>query len=306
MPVATKGSDRVTDTKSDPDKGGGATYGRGPCSLPGILCAPSVLRLACSFFHVKLLRYTMLLWLPYYHVSTLKHDDTFAASLSTAFEIGGALGAMILGFVSDRLGSQLGGQGRARIHLSAVALFASSFLFLAYPSIVKSSPAAGYMFMILIGVGVEGPESAMSSSMLADLSETLGMSGSELARLSGIVNGIGTAGAACTGPLQLLVAGSRNSDHALFAALAVVATFAAAALEVRVPVSWATLAKMVLHACPRSLEQSEQGDIKESMQTESSATEFTNETSFATLSVQLAPRKEARARATGARSESTI
>lgn len=243
--LVRRGADRRTATVKDTNSKAQARKNsedpvvakRAPLGLLSLLRTPGALRLAVSFFIVKLLRYAMLLWLPYYHTKMLGHADALAASLATAFEVGGALGALLLGYVSDQLATQLGGPGRARLHLCAAGLLISSLLFVAYPSTAKASASGGYLLMVLVGITVEGPESAMSSSMLADISDTSDLTDTELGRLAGLVNGVGIAGAACTGFVQLLTSYG-DEEMGFFLFLTVAAAVAGAALEVRMPALW--------------------------------------------------------------------
>src|SRR4029079_14370210 len=55
-----------------------------------------------SYFCIKLIRYSLLFWLPYYLVNELGMDKSHAGDFSTSFEIGGVAGTLLLGTLSDR------------------------------------------------------------------------------------------------------------------------------------------------------------------------------------------------------------
>ena len=56
-----------------------------------------------SYFFIKLIRYSLLFWLPFYLETALGYGSAQAGYFSTSFEIGGVLGTMALGALSDRL-----------------------------------------------------------------------------------------------------------------------------------------------------------------------------------------------------------
>ena len=57
---------------------------------------------ACYFF-MKLIRYALLFWLPYYFETVLHYPTTKANDFSNSFEIGGVVGTVVLGLWSDRV-----------------------------------------------------------------------------------------------------------------------------------------------------------------------------------------------------------
>jgi sugar phosphate permease len=56
-----------------------------------------------SYFFIKLIRYSLLFWLPFYLETVLRYAPAQAAYYSTSFEIGGVAGTIALGTLSDRL-----------------------------------------------------------------------------------------------------------------------------------------------------------------------------------------------------------
>ena len=56
-----------------------------------------------SYFFIKLIRYSLLFWLPFYLETVLQYGSAQAGYFSTSFEIGGVVGTIALGALSDRL-----------------------------------------------------------------------------------------------------------------------------------------------------------------------------------------------------------
>jgi sugar phosphate permease len=56
-----------------------------------------------SYFFIKLIRYSLLFWLPFYLETVLQYAPGEAGYFSTSFEIGGVVGTIALGALSDRL-----------------------------------------------------------------------------------------------------------------------------------------------------------------------------------------------------------
>lgn len=171
-----------------------------------LLLFPGVLRLAMSYFLVKLVRYVLLLWLPFYNHAALNQGHLVAAGLATAFEVGGTLGTVLFGCISDleMVKSFVGKGGQARINLCATFLVACGGFTALYPTAARLPfQIFGYCTMLIIGILVAGPEAAMSSSMLLDMSGADALTPEDLGQLAGIINGLGIVGATCTGMVAL-------------------------------------------------------------------------------------------------------
>ncbi|KAK9665673.1 hypothetical protein RND81_14G128000 [Saponaria officinalis] len=72
---------------------------------------PGVANYALCLFFVKLVAYTFLYWLPFYisytEIGGEYLSSETAGNLSTFFDIGGVIGGILAGFVSDKLGASL-------------------------------------------------------------------------------------------------------------------------------------------------------------------------------------------------------
>jgi sugar phosphate permease len=72
-------------------------------SFSQVLFIPNLLRLGGAYFCVKLVRYIMMFWLPFYLQSSWGFDAATAAYTSLVFDLGGALGNVACGLLSDSL-----------------------------------------------------------------------------------------------------------------------------------------------------------------------------------------------------------
>ncbi|CAI9100940.1 OLC1v1038131C1 [Oldenlandia corymbosa var. corymbosa] len=159
---------------------------------------PGVAPFAFSLFFSKLVAYTFLYWLPFYirHTAVagvhLSHKS--AGILSTIFDIGGVLGGVSAGFVSDRL--------------EAPAVSSLLFLFLSVPALIcyrtygSVSMLINILLMFISGVLVNGPYSLITTAVATDLGTQSIIKGSSraLATVTAIIDGTGSVGAAI-GPL---------------------------------------------------------------------------------------------------------
>ncbi|MQM16878.1 hypothetical protein Taro_049839 [Colocasia esculenta] len=159
---------------------------------------PGVAPFALCLFFCKLVAYTFLYWLPFYISHTAidgKYlSDSAAGTLSTLFDVGGVLGGILAGYISDRL--------------DARAITAAGFMYCAIPALFFYR-AYGSMslywnvgLMFVAGMFVNGPYALITTAVSADLGTHSSLKGSSraLATVTAIIDGTGSAGAAL-GPL---------------------------------------------------------------------------------------------------------
>lgn len=159
---------------------------------------PGVAPFALCLFFCKLVAYTFLYWLPFYLSHTAIGgeylSDSAAGVLSTLFDVGGVVGGILAGHISDRL--------------DARALTAASFTFSAIPALFfyriygSVSLAWNVALMFLTGVLVNGPYALITTAVSADLGTHSSLNGNSraLATVTAIIDGTGSIGAA-VGPL---------------------------------------------------------------------------------------------------------
>ncbi|KAJ1411938.1 Sugar phosphate transporter [Sesbania bispinosa] len=159
---------------------------------------PGVGPFALCLFFAKLVAYTFLYWLPFY-VSHTAIDGKYLSSetsgtLSTLFDVGGVLGGVLAGHISDRL--------------DARAITAASFMYCAIPALFfyrsygHVSLIVNGALMFVTGMFVNGPYALITTAVSADLGTHKSLRGNSraLATVTAIIDGTGSIGAAI-GPL---------------------------------------------------------------------------------------------------------
>ncbi|KAJ8626011.1 hypothetical protein MRB53_019318 [Persea americana] len=170
---------------------GGAVGLAEACFIPGVI--PFAL---CLFFS-KLVAYTFLYWLPFYLSQTAIGGEYVsvksAGNLSTLFDVGGIIGGILAGYISDKL--------------KARAITAATFTFCAIPALLLYriygglSQSSNIALMMLAGLFVNGPYSLITTAVSADLgTQSLRGNARALATVTAIIDGTGSVGAAI-GPL---------------------------------------------------------------------------------------------------------
>ncbi|KAJ1415017.1 Sugar phosphate transporter [Sesbania bispinosa] len=162
------------------------------CMIPGVI--PFAL---CLFF-AKLVAYTFLYWLPFYLTQTEiggKYISVKSAgNLSTLFDVGGIVGGILTGYISDKL--------NARAITAASFMYAAIPAMLLYRSYGSISMNANIALMMVTGLFVNGPYALITTAVSADLGTHSSLKGDSraLATVTAIIDGTGSVGAAL-GPL---------------------------------------------------------------------------------------------------------
>lgn len=155
---------------------------------------PGVIEFSFSLFFVKLVNYTFLYWLPGYIKSSTTLDAQLSGDLATVFDIGGVIGGIAAGIMSDLTGKS--------------ATTCSIMLVLSVPSLLiyqmfgAVSLNMGIILLFLVGMLVNGPYALITTSVAAELGthECLQGNSKALATVGSIIDGTGSIGAAI-GPL---------------------------------------------------------------------------------------------------------
>uniref|UniRef100_A0A2P2JZK3 Glycerol-3-phosphate transporter n=1 Tax=Rhizophora mucronata TaxID=61149 RepID=A0A2P2JZK3_RHIMU len=159
---------------------------------------PGVAPFALCLFFAKLVAYTFLYWLPFY-ISRTAIDGKYlssgtAGNLSTLFDVGGVVGGILAGHISDRI--------------NARAITAATFMYCAIPALFffriygHISLAMNIALMFIAGIFVNGPYALITTAVSADLGTHSSLKGNSraLATVTAIIDGTGSVGAAI-GPL---------------------------------------------------------------------------------------------------------
>ena len=160
-------------------------------ALLRLLRNPRVLSYGACYFCLKLIRYSLLFWLPYYLHTAVGFGQVQSGYLSTSFEVGGVVGTIGLGTLSDR-------SARSRSGMAMLSIGALAFALLLYAQLPLGSALLHFVLMALIGALLFGPDALLSGAAAQDAGGT-----HAAATAVGIVNGMGSVGALLQGAVTL-------------------------------------------------------------------------------------------------------
>uniref|UniRef100_A0A671P0B8 Glucose-6-phosphate exchanger SLC37A2 n=1 Tax=Sinocyclocheilus anshuiensis TaxID=1608454 RepID=A0A671P0B8_9TELE len=163
-------------------------------SFCGALRIPGVVEFSLCLLFAKLVSYTFLYWLPLYIANVAHFDPKKAGDLSTLFDVGGIVGGILAGLISDYSG------GRATT-CCAMLIIAAPMLFL-YNKIGQNGLPTTIGMLLWCGALVNGPYALITTAVSADLGthECLRGNSRALSTVTAIIDGTGSIGAA-VGPL---------------------------------------------------------------------------------------------------------
>lgn len=149
---------------------------------------PALWCLGGAYFGLKLIRYTLLFWLPYYLETVLGYSKEQAGYFSTPFEVGGIIGTIIIGWLTDRYFT------RNRSRLTVPVLIGLAGALLLYQVVGPSGKVANALSLALVGFLLFGPDALISGAAAQDVGGP-GATGSA----AGIINGLGSIGGMLSG-----------------------------------------------------------------------------------------------------------
>jgi sugar phosphate permease len=158
-----------------------------------VLATPLVWNLGAAYFCLKLIRYCLLFWLPLYLIRHLHYPEGQAGYMSISFELGGVVGAVSAGAISDRL---VGRRGPVLVLMSLGLAGA----FALYSRVAGLGAVPNFLGMALVGFMLFGPDALVSSTAAQDLG---GVAAAGAA--AGVINGVGSLGAIAQGALTVFV-----------------------------------------------------------------------------------------------------
>jgi sugar phosphate permease len=170
-----------------------------------------------SYFFIKLIRYALLFWLPYYLTRSLGHSTQESGWIAVAFDAGGLVGVLLMGRWADR--SKLGHPA-----LSAAWLVGLSAALAVYASFAGTGTVANVLLLALVGALLFGPDSLLAGAAAQAVGPP-----EAVARATGFVNGLGSLGAILQG-LVVPVIAERLGWQELFPVFVGFAALAALAL----------------------------------------------------------------------------
>ncbi|KAM9035188.1 glucose-6-phosphate exchanger SLC37A2-like isoform 2-T2 [Sarcophilus harrisii] len=166
----------------------------GAISFLGALRIPGVVEFSLCLLFAKLVSYTFLFWLPLYIVNVAHFGPKEAGDLSTLFDVGGIIGGILAGIISDYT------NGRATT-CCVMLIVAAPMLFL-YNSVGQNGIGSSVVMLIICGALVNGPYALITTAVSADLGTHKSLRGNAkaLSTVTAIIDGTGSIGAAL-GPL---------------------------------------------------------------------------------------------------------
>jgi len=150
---------------------------------------PGVLMYSLCYACLKLVNYSFFFWLPFYLNDRFHWDEAEADLLSTLYDVGGILGGIFGGLLSDFIASR-----SIVVVPSLIAAIPILFIF----SNLTGDKAANTGVMTITGLFIGGPANMISAAITADLGRQDALAGNDqaLATVTGIVDGTGSFGAA--------------------------------------------------------------------------------------------------------------
>lgn len=164
-----------------------------------VLRNPIVWVLAIGYFSLKLTRYAFLLWGPMLVKETLGSGVSQSAWTAAMFEVGGPLGVIAAGIVSDRLFAA------RRFPVAVVSLFVLAGLMLAANQLSLGTIGLG-VFFFCAGFFLFGPDTIISGTAAMDFGTRKGAG-----TAAGLINGVGSVGAIFGGYLPGWLASDTTS-----------------------------------------------------------------------------------------------
>uniref|UniRef100_A0A8C9Z313 Solute carrier family 37 member 1 n=1 Tax=Sander lucioperca TaxID=283035 RepID=A0A8C9Z313_SANLU len=164
------------------------------CLCAGCLSLQGVIEFSLCLLFAKLVSYTFLFWLPLYITKAAHLDAKKAGDLSTLFDVGGIVGGILAGVISDKLGK--------RATTCAVMLLLAAPTLYGFSMISEFGLGPTIGMLLVCGCLVNGPYSLITTAVSADLGTHKSLKGNAraLSTVTAIIDGTGSVGAAL-GPL---------------------------------------------------------------------------------------------------------
>jgi OPA family sugar phosphate sensor protein UhpC-like MFS transporter len=182
-----------------------------------VLASPKIWMLAIAYFSIKLVRYAFIFWGAKYIAECLGKDATESTIINAALPIGGLVGVIATGYISDTWF-----QSRRAPVIVISLLLASAVLMIGLTPIKSIGLMAGLFFMV--GVFLFGPDSMISATSAMDFGTKRG-AGTAI----GCINGIGSIGGILGGWLPGRIT-TENDWTPIFAVFIVGLAFSAVVL----------------------------------------------------------------------------
>lgn len=151
---------------------------------------PMVSELAIAMFCLKLVRYSIYLWLPVYLMQALSFSASSAGVLSAMFDVGGVIGSALLGYAADRHSS---------LFHTWLAVVGSTLSFILFLLTATWGIQYNSIVLLVAGACICGPDALLGGSVAVAIGERDGRNAG--AAVAGLINGFGSMGGVLEGPL---------------------------------------------------------------------------------------------------------
>lgn len=152
---------------------------------------PGVIEYSLCLGFAKLVSYTFLYWLPRYITQSTSNNSEDSAYLSVPFDLGGILGAIIAGYISDKT-------KMSATTCTVMLILAIPSMFV-YEKFAAISNLHNVCLQLIAGSLVNGPYALITTAVSTDLGSRV-KDGKAMATVAAIIDGTGSLGAAI-GPL---------------------------------------------------------------------------------------------------------
>jgi OPA family sugar phosphate sensor protein UhpC-like MFS transporter len=147
-----------------------------------VLSAPKIWMLATAYFSIKLARYAFYFWGPKYVAESIGSNAYESALTAAALPVGGLIGVIAIGYLSDRLFQAR----RAPVTIISL-LITAAIMLVGMSGIDNIWVMRGFLFAV--GLFLLGPDSIISATAAMDFGTKRGAG-----TATGIVNGFGSIG----------------------------------------------------------------------------------------------------------------
>uniref|UniRef100_A0AAQ5XVD9 Major facilitator superfamily (MFS) profile domain-containing protein n=1 Tax=Amphiprion ocellaris TaxID=80972 RepID=A0AAQ5XVD9_AMPOC len=156
-------------------------------SFMGALRIPGVIEFSLCLLFAKLVSYTFLFWLPLYITKAAHLDAKKAGDLSTLFDVGGIVGGILAGVISDKLGK--------RATTCAVMLLLAAPTLYGFSMISEFGLGPTIGMLLVCGGLVNGPYALITTAVSADLGTHKSLKGNAraLSTVTAIIDGTGSS-----------------------------------------------------------------------------------------------------------------
>lgn len=152
-----------------------------------VLKNPAIWCITLALLSLNIVRYGLLFWAPTFIFEEQKLSLPIAAFTAIAIPIGGSLGAIFIGWISDRY-------HRSRTPLAVSTLIMLTASVLIYPYIPADSWTMNIIYLLTIGFLIYGPHILMCGIMPIDIGTRKTAS-----TVTGFIDGVGSIGGALSG-----------------------------------------------------------------------------------------------------------